>query len=543
MKKPSVDAWLLGAMILAVGLRGYWALTHAWAVENEGAEYCRLAENLLGGNGYVGVIGDQVQLNFPPLYPILIAAFAVVLRNAELAGRVVALLAGVGLVGGVYLVCRRIYGRRVALIGALIVALHPVFIALSISVYSEGPYIALVILGLGWVLRTATDRRVASGVVAGLLLGLAYLIRPEALVLACALVVPAAALGLLWHESRRAMAAGGAMLLATLVVAAPYVHFLWANTGQLRWEGKGGIAYAIGQRMNQGMSYLEASYGIDENLREEGVHLKTGREVLQSGAMQVTGATSLSTVARYFLHSARRNLGGVLRTVANNRAFGSPLLFLLVLIGLFRTPWSKERIGAEIVLLTAFATSVLILLVGQSRDFRHTLLLLALMTIWAAKGVDELVEWANGTVSAVFPHGLGTWSVGLRSLVILALSGIAFQTIGAVGEFSQASQSSLRQAGLWLRDYAPGPKSIMGTGTTVAYYAGGTLRYLPYADSAIALRYIDRISPNFVVLESVNLRPYIESWVKSGIPTARARLIYSGGEGEDEVMIYEWQPS
>jgi 4-amino-4-deoxy-L-arabinose transferase-like glycosyltransferase len=538
-----VDGWLLGSVILAVGLRGYWALSHAVAVENEGAEYCRLAENLLSGNGYVGVIGDQVQLNFPPLYPLLIAAFSIALRNAELAGRVVALLAGVGLVGGVFLVCRRIYGHRVALIGALIVALHPVFIALSVSVYSEGPYIALVIFGLSWVLRASTDGRIASGVVAGLLLGLAYLIRPEALVLACSLALLVAALGLRWHEPRRAVRTAGAMLVATLVVAAPYVYFLWANTGQLRWEGKGGIAYAIGQRMDHGMSYLEASYGIDEDLREEGIHLKTGREVLQSGALQVTGATSFLTVARYFLRSARRNLGSLLRMIARNRAFGSPLLFLLVLSGLFRTSWSRDRIGAEIVLLTTFATAVLILLVGQSHDFRHTLLLLALLTIWGANGVEELVEWAAGTASVMFEHGLGGVSVGLRVLVVLALSGMAFQAIGTVGEFSQSSQSSLKQAGLWLRRYAPGPKLIMGTGTTVAYYAGGSLRYLPYANSALALRYIDKVSPNYVVLEAVNLRPYIESWIKSGIPTARARQIYSGGEGEDEVMIYEWRPN
>jgi hypothetical protein len=42
-------------------------------------------------------------------------------------------------------------------------------------------------------------------------------------------------------------------------------------------------------------------------------------------------------------------------------------------------------------------------------------------------------------------------------------------------------------------------------------------------------RYIDRVSLNCVVLESVNLRPYIESWVESGIP--------------DEATIYEWRPS
>jgi 4-amino-4-deoxy-L-arabinose transferase-like glycosyltransferase len=533
---------LLAVLAVAGILRIYWAVTHAGAIENEGAEYCRLAENLLGGRGYVGVITNSGQLNFPPLYPLLIAGLSLVVRKSELAGRVISLVAGIGLVWGVYLVCRHVYGRRVALIGALTVALHPVFIALSMSVYSEGPYLALTVFGLYWVLRAAADRRIVSGVIAGLLLGLAYLVRPEALVLASALLLPAVALGFLWQEPRRAVATAGAMLVTVLVVAAPYIYFLWARTGQVRWEGKGGIAYAIGQRMNRGMSYLEASYGIDANLREEGIHLK-GRDVLQSGAVPAIGADGPSSVARYFLGSARRNLGRLLRVVADNRAFGSPLLFVLMLIGLFRTTWSKERISGEAVLVTAFGTSLVILLVGQTHDFRHTLALLALMAIWGAKGVDELVEWATGTISSVFSGGLYEVSVALRCLIVLALCGMAFQTINAVGEFSQSSDVHLKEAGLWLKAYAPGAKSIMGTGTTVPYYAGGDLQYLPYAGSDLALRYIEQKAPDFVVLESVKLRPYIDSWLKDGIPSRKARLIYSGGAGEGEVVIYEWRHS
>lgn len=539
-----VDLPLLGVLALAGVLRIYWALTHAGVVENEGAEYCRLAENLLAGRGYVGVIKKGVQLNFPPLYPMLIAAFSLVLRNSELAGRAVSLVAGMNLGWGVFLVSRRVYGRRVALIGALIVALHPVLIALSMAVYSEGPYIALAVFGVYWVLRAAEDRRMASGAMAGILLGLAYLTRPEAFVLAGGLLLPVVALGLLGREWGRATAPAVAMLVVLLVVAAPYIYFLWSNTGQLRWEGKGSIAYAIGERMNRGMSYVEAGYGIDENLREDGIHLKSGVEVLQSGAMRVTGAASLVAVGRYFLGSARRNAAGLLHVVADNRAFGSPLLFGLTLIGLFRTPWTRERIGREAVLLTAYGTSLVILLVGQTRDFRHTVLLLALMVIWAAKGVDELAEWATGTLSSVSSRRTGGLGMALRGLIVVVLCGMAFQFIGSVGDFSQSGAAHIKEAGRWLKGYAPGAKRIMATATAVPYYAGGDLQYLPYAESAVALRYIAKKDPDFVVLESDSVRPYIKGWLKDGIPSRNAKLIYRGGiAGEDEVVIYQWRRS
>ena len=76
------------AVAVAAVLRTAWAMTHGQAIENEGAEYCRLAENLVGGNGYRGIVANSgIQLNFPPLYPLLIAIPSLALKSSELAGR------------------------------------------------------------------------------------------------------------------------------------------------------------------------------------------------------------------------------------------------------------------------------------------------------------------------------------------------------------------------------------------------------------------------------------------------------------------------
>ena len=285
-----VDIPLLVLVAVAAVLRIAWAMTHAQAIENEGAEYCRLAENLVGGNGYRGIVANAgIQLNFPPLYPLLIAIPSLALKSSELAGRLVSLVAGTALVWAVFLACRSLYGRRVALVGAAIVALHPVLIALSTSVYSEGLYISLLIFGLYWILRTAKSGGSGAGVAAGAFFGLAYLTRPEALVLAGPLLVLQVVFGLIWGARQRMAASAGGFLLVLVILAAPYVAFLSVNAGQLRWEGKGAIIYAIGQRMSAGLNYREASYGIGTDLREEGIHLRSNREVLRSGTLRHNG--------------------------------------------------------------------------------------------------------------------------------------------------------------------------------------------------------------------------------------------------------------
>ena len=114
---------------------------------------------------------------------------------------------------------------------------------------------------------------------------------------------------------------------------------------------------------------------------------------------------------------------------------------------------------------------------------------------------------------------------------MVALCGVAAQALGGVGDFTQSGAAQLKAAGLWLKQHDPGPKRIMGTGTVVAYYARGDLWYLPYADSSLALRYVESKAPDFIVLESGNARPFIDSWMNGGIPNREGKLIYAGGTG------------
>jgi hypothetical protein len=78
----------------------------------------------------------------------------------------------------------------------------------------------------------------------------------------------------------------------------------------------------------------------------------------------------------------------------------------------------------------------------------------------------------------------------------------------------------------------------------IPYYSGGVLMALPYADSELAVRYIQRQKPDFVVLATHGTRdlmPYFEDWLTKGLPDRRAKLIYKVGNTPDErVVIYEW---
>ena len=66
-------------------------------IELDGTTYMRLAENLISGKGYTDLRGGT-NVVFPPLYPLASGIVGSIINNFELAGRLVSLAAGIGLI-------------------------------------------------------------------------------------------------------------------------------------------------------------------------------------------------------------------------------------------------------------------------------------------------------------------------------------------------------------------------------------------------------------------------------------------------------------
>ena len=541
---------LLLIVLLAIVLRVCWIVRQTAVIENEGAEYAQIAQNLVAGKGYVG-LWNVPEVMFPPLYPILIAAFSLATRDFDLAARLVSLTIGTCLVLPVFFIALRMYGRRVAFISASMIAFHPLLIALSGSVYSEVVFLTVLMGGVYWgteSLRLEKATKVRNSILCGMCLGLAYLTRPEGIALPV-LVCVAIILVALFEQKGPKTAAVACLLVLTsfAVVATPYVAFLSYHTGRFRVEGKSDIVFSITQRMNSGMNYLEATHGISRDLTDEGPGLKEG--VFLTGTSH---PESLRDSIRYALEATKRNISPLYNTVFNGRPFGSPILIGLVIVGLFREAWSRQRLIQEGFLLLVLCFFVALVLQVHGLQFRYAFPVLPFLILWAAKGMEELSKWVKTTTISAGFGSLGgakrienavRWALGIAVLA-LAVAGTR-----DVGEFEQANPRhlSVKQAGLWLRGYAPGPKRIMDLGAVIPYYASGSLVDLPYTDSATALRYVARKKPDFIVLNgqwSVQARPYLAEWIENGIPDPRAKLVWHTGDKlEEKVAIYRWTPS
>jgi 4-amino-4-deoxy-L-arabinose transferase-like glycosyltransferase len=544
LRQPST-ATFLGILVAGVALRGYWAIHHGAVLEGNGCEYARIAENLVKHGAYVGLSGEP-ELMFPPLYPILLALGSLIVGSVDGATRLVPFLAGVLLVPAVFAVARLLYGPRVALGAAALTALHPLLIDLSGSAFSEGPYLLLMVMSLYWGLRSLDADTLGPMVWCGVMCGLAYLTRPEAFFYL--IVVLAAGLGadlrgptVVPRVTRRALA----LLVPFVLLIAPYAAYLSVQTGSLRLEGKGLMNYTIGERQNSGMSKDEASLGIGPDLSEEGPQLSPDHFIATTHRR-----LSLGEIAHYWVASARRNKNPLVQVLLLSPVFGSGLVVGLITLGLFRRAWTPQRARYEGVLL-AVALGHLVLALGLHYVTpRYLLALVPLSLLWVSRGVDEAARWGVATARRGLPLGrqCAPWlDSSIRGVLILAVLLLAALGVRWGSLQDEGPRALLwKDVGTWLGSYRPGPKRVMTVATEIPYYSGGLSFGMPYAEAALALRYVHSKHPDFIALvkEEHYRTPYLKEWLLAGIPDQAATLIYRVGPASlPEVAVYEWHSS
>jgi len=534
-------------LVVALGLRVAWMTNRSVIIENEGGEYAAIAGNILSGRGYVGQgeITGKPQIFFPPLYPMAIAALALTTRDTEIAGRIVSLAMGLLLILALYKLGNHTYGRRAGLIVAALAATHPLLVSLSILVQTEATYIALTFSGTYLAIRAIESRRLRDFLLCGALYGLAYLTRPEALLLPgiVAVLSPIVA-GVDRAGFRRVVQGIAGMFAVFLLMAAPYVTYLYTQTGHIRLENKSAIQLVINENILQGKNWTEAHFGVDDDLNEFGAHMGDVDGRIINTANRSTLLGSLQDADKAAVRQAR-NLAGA----AKSNYFGGPLLVSLALAGFCLGAWSRRRayvqafLGLMVVGITVSLFSV---------EFfwpRYSYILLPFLLVCGAHAIDKISAWVHRALTTPWQPARATFAscaVGASMAAGVLLVAARANLAEAYDDFGTNRTGAVftKQAGLWLRDQTPREKVIMDAGSAIPYYSGSEYVALPYSSSQVALRYIDAKAPDYVVLRGAlaNQRPYLDQWAEYGIPGNHGRLVYDVGVSKEErIQIYRWE--
>jgi 4-amino-4-deoxy-L-arabinose transferase-like glycosyltransferase len=492
---------VVGAAVVAgLALRIAIGLTDDAPSTDETA-YLRSGLSLADGDGFVR--NGRPELHFPPFVPLLLGLAGKVFANPHTGTVVLTCLASTALVLPLALLARRIAGPVAGGAAAWVAALGPGLSTTFVNrgAGSEATYVLLVATAL-WLVVGAADRRGTARLAwvsgAGLLVGLAYLTRPEGLFVAAPLgtgVLVLAARGTAPRDeggarrlARAVAPAAAAFAVPLLACVVPYAAYLHGHTGQ--WE-------LSAKTQDVSIEAWDAVARGDRRARDQELY-----RLDETGLRLPTARTSLPELARDdpggYLGIVGSNVRSLAEQVVNPQQILAWLLLPLPLWGLAGFGAWRHRRSGPVALLLAVGTLPVATALAFFVQPRYLITAAALGTVLVGVGVAALApRWRRPVVAG--------------AVALLVLSSVqAFE--GPAGWGHPTDQTDHMEAGRWVAaNTRPGDR-IMARSMVVEYYARRPTVAIPDTGYDGVLRFARHYGVQYLVLDqntTGRLRPQL----------------------------------
>ncbi len=503
-------------------------------VNEDGIFYISRAQKLMAGDLWNGV-----SAYWSPLYSLLVGLVGYPINDFEFGGRIVSLLAGTLLIPLTYYLGTLLFDKTTSLIASLLVATHASLIQASGWVLTEALY-GLLFLGMitiGW--HALQRNKISYWALNGLLVGLAYLTKPETLAfLLLFLLFTLAAVAANRTDARKLLLGFALMSCVVGIFVVPYVLFLHTKVGEWTISKKASTNTMSGFDEENLLRLIDdgRQTRMDQIWGDE--YLASTENDLNPHAAAERSSPTLRTQLGWAYGLFRRQLFESLPALLS-------VGFLpLILIGLFSSPWTKFEATRNLY-LGAFVLSILVGYSFAVTNVRYLFAIMPVLLLWTGYGATVFARWISDSFTRISSGSInvpGSLSQAAIVVILLLLS-----TRGTLGLFDEldikATPREERRAGQWLRSYrGEGPATIMASHANVAYYAGAHHLFLPNEELSTVIDYAKRRKTDFIVFSTRRLKRNTRGFPEVAPELERdLELVYSAAEdGEDySIRVYK----
>src|SRR3989344_8844768 len=151
--KGKRDIYALAVLVSIAFLIRFFVLENASFICVDCTQYVTIAKNLASSGQYASDGSHFPDIIQPPLYPGILSIFIPFFNEPEFAGRVVSAAFGSLLIIPFFFLGIKVFCRKAAYIGSVLMALYPALIEYSSTPLSESLYIFFVFAAIlcGWI--------------------------------------------------------------------------------------------------------------------------------------------------------------------------------------------------------------------------------------------------------------------------------------------------------------------------------------------------------------------------------------------------------
>lgn len=508
--------------ILAMVVRLYMA-SHNRVIATDGVRCCEQAINFCSGK-FVDTI-----TRYQPLYSIIIAFFHLFFKDIEFCGKLVSVISGALLVIVIYLLAKKLYNKKIALMSAILVVFYPIYVSCSTEVLTESLYTflrtAAILTGL---IALKTGKKVYF-ITTGVMIGLSYLTRAIGLLDFITMLI----LTLLFtiikpgRILKKTILPYLMLIVGFLPLFTSYIVYFRLTQGVWKFSAAGGE-----QRIKCGeMRYNDYEY---EKLGSLSQDAKTHKipSLVKTGAL---------TYIRNNFRSLPRLYVRIIRMMCRDFIPWILPIWIVILgaIGLvqdgrYKTDsfWSIYILGWIVIPFLGLGFLAPLI--------RYLVPLFPVVLIWASKGIGGLNEWLMGA--------LHIEKVSIKKVFMGIISGIVFlsfvpQLMYPIINRKFVEPYEHKIAAMWLKEHTDPDCTIMSRKPIIAFYAKRKRILTPWANYDELMKFIHSNSVNYLVIDeywTVPLRPQLAFLIDETKAPEELKPVYIFDDVDGhKLIIYE----
>lgn len=500
---PGEAIFLLSGVVSALIIR-LILIPQDTTINVDGVYYATLGRKIILGN-----FSEGISAYWSPFYSLLIGISSLFFQDLEFAARFVSIVAGSLLIIPSYFLIRNFYGLVPAYIGTILVVIHPSLIKSSQWVMTEAIYalIFTTIILTGW--HALKNFKALTFFFTGLLLGIACLIKPEAMgfvILFSSLMLAVKLLYRKIHNRRLAMSYLMLFIGLTIFVV-PYVIFVHQKTGNWTISQKLLLnvpAVASGANKLKLIDYGETTM-MDRLFLDD---YKTENQSPISSPQIATVTTESIGVKWDFKPFISKSFTQLYKQLREHIPSNLPYFFIFLAgFGFLFKSWTIDRLAKEIYLFL-FVACLFIGYAVTVIEERYIYTIIPILMAWVAYGAIVLGRLITKTASQVLKTHWKIKPVFVQVLMLLILTAILWPLFSS--KFEPVGFDFIpfeeKQAGLWLKQYSALDPLVMASNATVPFYAGGRQIFVPDEEFPTVLEYARRKKVNYIVLSERRLK-------------------------------------
>lgn len=511
-------------------------------IDTDSVQYLTLAKNIMNGAGFISDGSHYPDIIRPPLYPVLVGLFHLVIKDLGLSGRLVSIVFGSLLVILVYAITKKLFGRLAAIFSSIVVILHPVFTSISLSAVTDATFAFFVNMAifLGWLSIDKKNNKYF--LLTGIIFGVSYLSRQIGILFFCGYFLFA----IFWLKRDGSLVDQivkniTVLLIGFLILFIPYMAWvknyngLWIEPGfkfaevQAQWEVE------VNKRLKG--NNLPGNGLPDEVRKYEAIHhglSDDGKEIMLWEKMKESrSGDSPIDLSKQKLRNISYNLYSLL-----NQAIPSifpTFLFFFMVFGIIGQEWSKAILKKHLYLAFFFVVSILFVSLSHLEE-RYLVPSIIIAAIWAGNGANNISDFCRNSVKKTISKNYYV-VVCIFLLMASLLPGIYKIHIKEKDEPVEQ-----KRAGLWLKINKPN-SVIMSRKPQISFYAEGKYVALPFASYRDIMEFARVKNAKIMVVDEryiPSARPELINLLKEIEVPKVLRLIYKDEEIHDaKILLYE----